>query len=235
MRANTIPAPGEPWVIVSRRPMIMSMHLFDVARVRPLIPRGLEIVPILPGKTLGGLFLAEYGPGSSLEYRELGVMPARVAYGGTAGFWVSHMWVDDAGSLTGGRRIGIPKAMAHFSWDHTWPGTADVDADGRRILSVSYNLPLFQIPFRYGASAITVADAEGLAGSALAAEGGDPRVLRMANRMRARWGIARPRWRIPADSPLAELGIGPPLLGLVGTGVRGLLAVEQRVAGKLRA
>lgn len=92
--------------------------LVPIARAREVVPADLEIVPVLPGMTLGAIAAARYTEGSILTYSELLVVPALVRSGGKTGGWISHIYVDDETSLQGGRGIwGLPKELATFDWE----------------------------------------------------------------------------------------------------------------------
>jgi acetoacetate decarboxylase len=53
-----------------------------------------------------------------LEYSELIVIAGLVRYSGQIGGWVSHIYVDNADSVAGGRNIwGLPKELAEFIWE----------------------------------------------------------------------------------------------------------------------
>ena len=107
--------PSAPWQLHGFA--IQTVHLLDIDRVRPLIPSELEIVPVFPGKTLGGIYLSSYQSGSALLYNELIVVTALVAEAGKVGGWVSHIYVDNPDSVAGGREIwGLPKELAQFNW-----------------------------------------------------------------------------------------------------------------------
>jgi hypothetical protein len=107
--------PPAPWRLVGRG--VQTLHTVDVRDVRPLVPRELSIVQVWPGRTLGVVAFAHYGPGSDLEYNELIVAPALVRGERGAGVWISHIYVDDPASLEGGREIwGVPKELADFEW-----------------------------------------------------------------------------------------------------------------------
>ncbi len=105
-----------PWTLKGYA--ISTVHLVDVDKVRSLIPSELNIISVLPGKTLSVVYLSYYGSGSVLEYSELIVAPALVSYQAKFGGWVSHIYVDNPDSVAGGREIwGLPKEMAEFTWE----------------------------------------------------------------------------------------------------------------------
>ncbi len=73
----------------------------------------LVVVPALTSaRQLGGVMLANYTSGT-LVYRELIVF----SHATTRGMVVSHIYVDDEQSLSGGRAIwGLPKELADFEY-----------------------------------------------------------------------------------------------------------------------
>lgn len=107
--------PQAPWTLKGFA--FQTLHLVDIAIASPFIPPGLAIVSAAPGKTLGGVYLSQYGAGSSLDYNELIVVAGVVKRGSTIGAWVSHIYVDNPDSVAGGREIwGMPKELATFDW-----------------------------------------------------------------------------------------------------------------------
>lgn len=105
--------PPAPWRL--RGEALCLFQVVETRQVRKHVPPSLSIVPIFPGKTLAGLYLAHYGKGSTLTYNELIVVPALVWHRGRVGAWVSHIYVDEATSVAGGREIwGVPKEQAEF-------------------------------------------------------------------------------------------------------------------------
>jgi acetoacetate decarboxylase len=75
----------------------------------------LIVVPARVGRSLGGVLLANYTSGT-LVYRELIVFSHATA----RGMVVSHIYVDDEQSLSGGHEIwGLPKELAEFEYTRT--------------------------------------------------------------------------------------------------------------------
>jgi acetoacetate decarboxylase len=106
--------PSAPWQLQGYA--IQTLHLVEIDRIRQLIPSQLEIVAVLPGKTLGSIYISEYQSGSVLTYNELIVAPALVRNHRQVGGWISHIYVDNLDSVAGGREIwGLPKEMAEFT------------------------------------------------------------------------------------------------------------------------
>lgn len=110
-----MPYPPPPWELLGHG--VQCLHLLPTAAVRPLIPPELEILSVWPGKTIGVIAFAHYGPGSTIAYNELIVAPAAVRGPAGWGVWISHIYVDDPDSMAGGREIwGVPKQLAEFTW-----------------------------------------------------------------------------------------------------------------------
>ena len=108
--------PAAPWQLYGTA--LQSLHAIDLTTARQFVPSDFEIVPVLPGKTLGSVYLSVYEPSSTLQYHELIVAPAIVRYRGKIGAWISHIYVDNPQSVAGGRNIwGLPKELADFTWN----------------------------------------------------------------------------------------------------------------------
>ena len=102
-----IPKLGETWHPVGRKSLVVAAYLAPVDLVRPLVPEEFEIVSVLPGRTLATLFLADHGPGSTLEYHEFGLQPALVRFRGVTAAWNSMLLVDSPASVRGGELLGL--------------------------------------------------------------------------------------------------------------------------------
>jgi hypothetical protein len=137
-----MPYPPAPWTLKGQS--LQSLHLVDISKSRLFVPSELDIVSVLPGKTIAGVYLAIYGAGSALEYHELIVVPALVRYGKQFGAWVSHIYVDNPDSVAGGREIwGLPKELAEFTWTGDQIGQVTVQQGTRSLCTLRYN---WQIP-----------------------------------------------------------------------------------------
>jgi acetoacetate decarboxylase len=107
--------PPAPWQLYGNA--LATLQLVDVERSREFIPAEFQIIPVLPGKTVGGLYFALYEGNSTLTYSELIVMAGLVRYRNQWGAWISHIYVDNPASVAGGRNIwGLPKELAEFEW-----------------------------------------------------------------------------------------------------------------------
>lgn len=191
--------PAAPWHLNGHG--VQTVHLVSIASLRDQLPPELSIVSVLPGKTLGVVAFAHYGPGSVLEYDELIVAPALVRHQGKIGVWVSHIYVDNPVSVRGGREIwGVPKELAEFSWkDDGATGEVTAWRNGKRLATTTMqrrwwlgrkkmNFPTFS---QHGEDLVRfVGSTEGVIG----------------------WG--RSRVDIPQESSFADLEIGKPRLSL---------------------
>lgn len=111
--AESVAYPPAPWRLVGQA--MLQLHRIPLARAQMLVPGGLSLIPVWPGCTLGGVYCARYGPGSTLQYNELIVLAGLVRIGYRLGAWISHIYVDDLHSRAGGRGIwALPKEMAEF-------------------------------------------------------------------------------------------------------------------------
>jgi len=107
--------PSAPWRLYGESVQVIRLVPTRVARA--LVPKTMRVVPVLPGKTIGVLYCARYGVGSTLSYHEMIVAPALTYARGRIGWWISHIYVDDVAAQEGGRAIwGLPKELASFQW-----------------------------------------------------------------------------------------------------------------------
>jgi hypothetical protein len=216
---GTIPELGQVWQPVGPTTTLLTAHLVRTDAARAFVPSGLSMVSVLPGWTVAATLLSYYGPESTLEYHELVVTAGLVRYRGAIAPFVSHIYVDNADSVTGGRRMGLPKEMAHFDWDGARPGIARLTRhDGVPLCTVRYGAPALAMPLT-------------LAGPTISTIGGE--AWRFTSKMSARWGLARVRYEVPEVSPFAVLGLGAPLLGLVAGAMRGEMGLGMHALGPL--
>ncbi|MBD2772982.1 acetoacetate decarboxylase family protein [Iningainema tapete] len=188
-----MPYPQTPWTLQGYA--IQTLHLININRVRHLIPPELEIISVLPGKTFGGVYLSYYGSGSVLEYSELIVIPAFVRYQGKIGGWVSHIYVDSANSVAGGREIwGLPKELAQFTWEKE---LVTVRQENQVLCSLNYKQQ-------------TLAWRQWFAGSSFSMK--DANILLFSAELNSRLGLIGSNLEIPTESPFSEIGLGKPLL-----------------------
>jgi acetoacetate decarboxylase len=191
--------PPAPWHLYGQA--LQSIHLVDLAKAKELVPTDLEIISVLPGKTLGSLYLSTYDANSTLEYHELIVVAALVRYQGKIGCWVSHIYVDNLDSVAGGREVwGLPKEMADFTWNDQ---QIQVTQGDRSLCRVHYSpggLPLSP----WGKSRIIGKGFSGLAKDILAFAGDFEAGLKWVS-----CDIT-----ISTESPFAKLNLGHPWLTL---------------------
>lgn len=189
--------PKAPWALQGYA--IQTVQLLDVERVRPFIPPEFEIIRVLPGKTVGGIYISHYGSGSMLEYSELIVAAGLVRYSDQLGGWISHIYVDNPDSVAGGRDIwGLPKELAEFTWEKTERVTSGysnhlcVCQGTRTLCEISYNPPNFEwrLPF---------------SGNAFGKH--STSILLFNSQFDSRVGLAGSKLQVPAESPFASLGL----------------------------
>ncbi|MEH2081290.1 MAG: acetoacetate decarboxylase family protein [Nostoc sp.] len=189
-----MPYPQAPWTLQGYA--IQTLHLLNIDQVRPLIPLELEIVSVWPGKTLGSVYLSNYGSGSVLEYSELIIVPALINYQRKIGAWISHIYVDNADSVAGGREIwGLPKKLAKFTWEQGKYVT--VHQENRKLCSLKYNQQ-------------SLAWRQRLSASTFSAKGTD--LLIFPAKFESVLGLIGSKLEIPAESPFSGIGLGQPWL-----------------------
>ena len=185
--------PQPPWTL--KGDAFVSLQLLDIARVRPLIPTELNIISVLPGKTIGGVYLSQYSSGSVLEYSELIIIAGFLSYEGKFGGWVSHIYVDNPDSVAGGREVwGLPKELAQFSWTEN---SVTVSQANQLLCKLDYNRQNFGLPLKLSASAFSC-------------QGNN--LLIFPAFVDSSFGIVSSKLEIPSNSPFAALNISQPIV-----------------------
>lgn len=186
-----MPYPPAPWK--AKGFAVQTLRLIDVDRARRFVPSELDVVSVLPGKTVGAVYVADYGPGSALEYSELIVASALTRRGRTLRFWISHIYVDSQDSMAGGREIwGLPKEMAEFAWDQDRQ-EVEVRRDGRLLCGLRSGKPRWLLPMPIFLPTFSTLG---------------PDLLSFVATVRGRVGIAGGHLTVPTDSPFADLDLG---------------------------
>lgn len=199
-----MPYPQPPWTLQGYA--IQTLQPLDIDLVRPLIPSQLAIIPVFPGKTLGGVYLSYYGSTSVLEYSELIVIAAVVGYKGKFGGWISHIYVDNPDSVAGGREIwGLPKELAEFTWQksNTYNHNSvlgdrvTVSQGSRTLCSLNYSQQSFGWRQGLGASGFSTLNSN---------------LLIFPAQLDAHLGLTSSKLEVPVESPFASLALGQPWL-----------------------
>lgn len=186
-RPGYFPAP--PWRLKGEA--FLQLQLIDLARARAWVPPELGLIPVLPGKTLGGLYYASYTLGSTLQYHELIVVAGLVRHRLSLGGWVSHIYVDSPESVAGGREIwSLPKEPARFSGSHD---ELTISQDETRLCILRRHSPKLRLPVPLFAPVISKGEQ-------------GPRWFRGLGS--ARCGVGSGTFAIPSESPFAALGLG---------------------------
>lgn len=196
--------PPAPWTLQGYA--IHTWQFLDVERVRPFIPSEFDIVNILPGKTVGGVYVSHYGSGSVLEYNELIVTGGLVSDGSKLGVWISHIYVDNVDSVAGGREIwGLPKELAEFTWESCDRATSDYEhrlivRQGERTLCQwNYNSPNFGLPLPFSGDAFSTQSTS---------------ILCFNSQLKSSISLIGSQLQIPPESAFADLGVDRPWLTL---------------------
>lgn len=191
--------PPAPWTLKGNA--IQTLHLSSIQRSRIFVPSQLEIVSVVPGHTLSGVYLSTYKSGSTLEYNELIAIAALVRYGHHIGSWISHIYVDNEDSVAGGREIwGLPKEIAQFTWNNN---SVIVSQDDRELCHLRYQKDWFsfsswwQQPFSW--------DVFG---------GLESQLLLFNTKLKGQIGLLQGSLTVPTASPFAKLNLEQPWLTL---------------------
>lgn len=148
--ADSLAYPPAPWTLAGEA--FVATRPVAIRSVRSWIPESLRIIPIAPGRTLAVLAFLRYAEGSTLRYHEFICAPALVTSRAHVGSWISHIHVDSAASLAGGRELwSLPKRMGAFEWTRerielSSPEVScrmEVRAQGRLALPVPLVAPAF--------------------------------------------------------------------------------------------
>ncbi|PSB55804.1 acetoacetate decarboxylase family protein [Chamaesiphon polymorphus] len=188
--------PPAPWHLYGTA--LQSFHAIDVETAKQLVPLDFDIVSVLPGKTVGSVYLSVYEPNSTLQYHELIMVPALVRYRGKIGAWISHIYVDNPQSVEGGRNIwGLPKQLADFTWDER-----QISVSHDRNLLCRVDRSPIEIPLSLWQKIKVSADVFG---------GLERDVLAFQGNLEAPLKWSPFRLNIPAASPLATIDLGDPV------------------------
>lgn len=185
--------PQPPWKL--KGDAFLTLQLLDIARVRPLMPTELNIISLLPGKTVGGVYLSKYTSDSVLEYSELIIIAGFTSYKGKFGGWVSHIYVDNPDSVAGGREVwGLPKQLAQFNWTEHSVTVSQAD---KLLCTLNYHRQSFGLPLKLSASAFSTINSN---------------LSIFPATVGANFALVSSKLEIPSTSPFASLNISQPII-----------------------
>lgn len=191
--------PPAPWTLKGYA--FQTLQLVDTEQASKFIPPELEVISLLPGKTIGSIYISCYESGSILKYNELIVVPGLVRYQEKFGGWISHIYVDNPDSVAGGREIwGLPKEMADFTWNN---GSVSVSQNNRELCSLRYQKGLFHLS-TWWQQELSVGSFGGL----------ETELLFFENQFKSQISLIEGNLEIPQQSPFASLNLDKPLCTL---------------------
>ncbi|MGL5191987.1 MAG: acetoacetate decarboxylase family protein [Chroococcales cyanobacterium] len=191
-----MPYPCAPWTLKGRA--LQTLHPIDTRRVRSLVPSDLAIVEIFPGKTVGGVYCAKYGAGSTLLYNELIVVCGLVRHRMQVGAWISHIYVDHPDSVAGGREIwGLPKELAEFTWERDERDRVMVRQGDRLLCSLAFSLKTFRFPMPFAFPSFSTLGSN---------------LLLFPGELTSHIGLVDSRLVVPPESPFSMLNLSTPWL-----------------------
>lgn len=210
--------PPAPWTLKGYA--LQTLHAINIQRARIFVPSQLEIISVVPGHTLGGVYLSTYKSGSTLEYNELVVVAALVRYANHVGAWISHIYVDNEDSVAGGREIwGLPKELAQFTWDNN---SISVRQGDRELCQLRYQKDWFsfsswwQQPFSW--------DVFG---------GLESQLLLFNGKLKGQFGLIQGSLTIPKDSPITKLNLEQPWLSVECNNLDAVVGKPRVVGDKI--
>lgn len=189
---SLLPVPP-PWRLIGQA--LVLLQTVPLERARLLVPAGLTLIAVAPGKTMGALYVAKYVAGSTLSYHELIVVPALVRQGLRLGGWISHIYVNDSRSAAAGYQYwALPKELATFQWFSEQRDQVILIQQGQSTLCQIQAKPT-RGQLRLPLWAPAFSQREG-------------RFLRFSARGWAKCGLGRATVELPPTSPFAALGFG---------------------------
>lgn len=209
--------PPAPWNL--KGSAVQTINLLDVERSRQLIPPELEIISVLPGKTIGGVYLSVYESGSLLQYNELIVVAGLTRYRHQIGAWISHIYVDNETSVAGGREIWqLPKEMAQFTWKD---GSITVKQGDSLLCHLQYSKDWYSLATwwqqKFTANAFSGLNTE---------------LLLFNNSFSSQIGLLSGKLTVPENSPFASLNLGQPWLTIDMNRLELLAGEPKAIANK---
>ncbi|HEY9639250.1 MAG TPA: acetoacetate decarboxylase family protein [Coleofasciculaceae cyanobacterium] len=192
-----MPYPSAPWNLQGHA--FQTVNLLHIDRVQPFIPAELQIVSVVPGKTLGGMYVGCYGADSTLSYSELIVVSAIVQKAGQLGAWISHIYVDNPDSVDGGRNIwGLPKQLAQFRWGLEKKPQVQVYQGDTLLCTLgnAWKFPGWQQSLKLPVFSML-----------------HSKLMTFEGQATFNFYLAGIDLQVPSQSPFAELGVEHPLLG----------------------
>lgn len=191
--------PPAPWTLKGYA--VQTLQLVSIEQASKFVPSELEIVSLLPGKTLGSIYISSYESGSLLKYNELIVAPSFVRYQEKIGGWISHIYVDNPDSVAGGREIwGLPKEMADFYWNN---GSVSVSQNNCELCSLDYKKGFLNLS-TWWKQQLSFGSFGGLG----------EELLFFDNQFKSKIALMEGKLKIPQESPFASLNLDKPLCTL---------------------
>lgn len=195
--------PPLPWRMNIPDVMIQTLQLVDIHVARKSVPDEFDIISVLPGKTIGGIYFAAYGPGSDLEYNELGAFSAYVRHSGRTGLWTAKMYVDSEQSFEMAHQcLGLPKEIATFERESGERNRISVRQGDQLLCSIEYGRRRYFLRKKARMGAFSVLNGE---------------VIYFYNDMDMYAGLTRANISVPLSSPLAPLQLNRPFMTICAT------------------
>jgi len=167
-------------------------YLVPSARVRADMPPQLEVIDVLPGMTLGGVYAARLPQGEGAALNEFGVMPSYVRYGSKKGYFLKHFCGDSSGATSSCMiHDGPGCGDTEFDWAFTPKGAKlELHTGGTAMIAISMRPLVKRLPI---SSCFHFMCTRG------------DNVLFFKNRLASAIGLSMTSLTIPDSSPLSEI------------------------------
>ena len=214
--------PAAPWRLNGQ--LYGSIWSLSPGNIRVELPLDFKLLVNL-GRASAFAGFVDYQPGSTLVYHELiGGVVVRLQDSWRCAFYVTHIWVDDAQSQQGGCEIwGVPKELATFRYNYAPPArtfTAAAQVSNGQVLARGHFRTTMGLP-RPLKLPVPFPNLQMLHGQPHHSSGTFWSSLQLC-----RGGTV-----VPADSPLAALGIAghKPVVSFAGLNFKMYLAAAKPV------
>jgi len=178
---------------------IAVFYLVPSSRIKEMVPPQLDVIDVIPGMTLGGIYAARFPQGDGVSLNEFGVIPSYVRYGSKKGYFLKHYCVDSSGSKGSGMiHEGPDCGDSEFEWGFTPKGASlEVYSGGSAMIGLKMRPIIKRLPI---SSCFHFMCTRG------------DNVLFFKNRLAPSIGVSLTSLRIPDTSPLAGIPLRYKLL-----------------------
>ncbi|MHB8174744.1 MAG: hypothetical protein ACYDFU_09850 [Nitrospirota bacterium] len=119
---------------------MIILYLVPIKKIKGQVPEQLEVLEVVPGFTLGGIYAARYWSRGRDFVSEFGLMQSYVRFGDKKGFFIDHFCMDKNPASEG--------CSGSFSWGGKGRlVTLNVSAEGADLIDIKMRPLIKDIPF----------------------------------------------------------------------------------------